>query len=280
VSNAHTSNHQLMRRRTIVAQRRWLVAATSLSLEAMSRSVTAANGPAAAAKSYLVALMKAGLGLTLFPGICKFWMLRRGTNLTRSSKTRIAISDSHAHATLSVSLQVYYAQRLNYTRIAKMAQSSGRKLEELIYCVRAASGNEMLADDTAFIPFLRDLSRLPLDPIVVVLKPRVHLISVSKIWERTTHSSFYAAYMLYLLSSVIILLWYGGKALSAIMRTSSCSQGYRTSHVGYFPSFLDAYQNALAANACMPFNAGHVPLLFPIWVRRDLKPLVPANEPV
>lgn len=86
--------------------------------------------------------------------------------------------------------------------------------------------------------------------------------------------------MLYLLSSVIILLWYGGKALSAIMRTSSCSQGYRTSHVRYFPSFLDAYQNAPAANACMPFNAGHVPLLFPIWVRRDLKPLVPANEPV
>ncbi|XTI95246.1 hypothetical protein V2W45_1193589, partial [Cenococcum geophilum] len=92
-------------------------------------------------------------------------------------KTRVAISDSHAHATLSVSLQVYYAQRLNYTRITKMAQGSGRKLEELIYCVRAASGNEMLADDTAFIPFLRDRSRLPLDPIVVVLKPRVHLIS-------------------------------------------------------------------------------------------------------
>ena len=207
-----------MRRRTIVAQRRWLVAATSWSLEAMSRSVTAANGPAAAAKSYLVTLMKVGVGLTLFPGICKFWMLRRRTNLKRSSKTRIAISDSHAHATLSVSLQVYYAQRLNYTGIAKMTQSSGRKLEELIYCVRAASGNEILADDTAFIPFLRDLSRLPLDPIVVVLKPRVHLISVSKTWERTTHSSFYAAYMLYPLSSVIILLWYGGKALSAIMR--------------------------------------------------------------
>lgn len=165
-----------MRKRTIVAQRRWLVAATSRSLEAMSRSVTAANGPAAAAKSYLVTLMKVGLGLTLFPGICKFWTLRR-TNLTRNSKTRVAISDSHAHATLSVSLQVYYAQRLNYTRITKMAQGSGRKLEELIYCVRAASGNEMLADDTAFIPFLRDRSRLPLDPIVVVLKPRVHLIS-------------------------------------------------------------------------------------------------------
>ena len=246
----------------------------------MSRSVTAANGSAAAAKSYLVTLMKVGLGLTLFPGICKFGTLRR-TNLTRSSKTRIAISDSYAHATLSVSLQVYYALRLNYTRIAKMAQSSGRNLEQLIYCVRTASGNEILADDTAFIPFLRNLSRLPLDPIVVVLKPRVHLISVSKTWERTTHSSFYAAYMLYLLSSVIILLWYGGKALSAIMRgLQVVVQGYRTSHVGYFPSFLDAYQNAPAANACMPFNAGHVPLLFPIWVHRDLKPLVPANEPV
>ena len=77
----------------------------------------------------------------------------------------------------------------------------------------------------------------------------------------------------------LVMVWWES-IVGNYERTSSCSQGYRTSHVGYFPSFLDAYQNAPAANASMPFNVGHVPFLFPIWVRRDLKPLVPANEPV
>lgn len=183
VSNAHTSNHQLMRRRTIVAQRR-----CNESVIGSDESISDCSEWTSSGSEELFSDVDERR--TWPDSIC--WNI----------KTRIAISDSHAH----------------YTRIAKMAQSSGHKLKELIYCVRAASGNEILANDTVFIPFLRDLSRLQLDPIVVVLKPRVQLISVSKTWERITYSSFYAAYMLYLLSSVIILLWYGGKTLSAIMR--------------------------------------------------------------
>src|SRR6266567_8028870 len=96
-----SSKRPLMRKHLTVAQRRWLAAAMSPPLEAMSPSVTAVNG-ALAARSHLVTLITIGLGLAIWAGICKFSILRR--DLTRGSKAVITISDNCVRATLSVSL--------------------------------------------------------------------------------------------------------------------------------------------------------------------------------
>ena len=83
-------------------------------------------------------------------------------------------------AILLVLLLLYYLQHLNYSRIIKIGYRSSYKLEKLIYYIRTTSRNKILVDNIVFIPFPKDLSPLLLDLVVVVLRPRVYLISDSK----------------------------------------------------------------------------------------------------
>jgi len=97
--------------------------------------------------------------------------------LTRGRKTFKVVLGSHTLTAVLGSSSLYRAQCLTYSGIAKLGSESGSKVEDLIHSLRTANGSQIRADDPGFIPLVKDISRLPPEPLVVVFKPIVSTIS-------------------------------------------------------------------------------------------------------